>query len=121
MRKIELGLCALLALAGLAHLGGTLAGYQAGTEVFVWSISGSAFVFTVVFLHVLRIQRPQDRAVASAAILGTLVWIGIALGFGAAVGNIADPRALTHVVLSAALLVLAARRWKASRPAPTTA
>jgi uncharacterized BrkB/YihY/UPF0761 family membrane protein len=109
MRRVELGLCVLLALGGLAHLGGTFAGYEAGTEMFVWSVSATAFVFTIVFLHVLRILRPSDLPVAYAAVVTTIVWIVIALGFGSAVGDVADPRALTHVIISAALLLFAVR------------
>lgn len=104
MRIVELILCGLLALAALAHLGGTLAGYELGTEIFVWSVSATCFVFLLVFVHVLRIYRPGDRPVRLAAIAGSVVWIGLALAFGAAVGDILDPRALTHAVITFGLL-----------------
>lgn len=104
MRTVELVLCALLALAGLAHLGGTIAGYEPGSEIFVWSLSATGFVFLLVFLHVLRVYRPADRPVRAAATVASIAWIGLALAFGAAVGDVADPRALTHAALTLALL-----------------
>ena len=110
-RIIELGLCTLLALGGLAHLGGTLVGYEPGTEVFVWSLSAAAFVFTVVFLHALRIAHPTDGWIAAGAITATIAWIVLAFAFGAATGDILDPRALIHVVIALLLLVMAVRGW----------
>jgi len=118
MRKLELALCALLALAGLGHAAGTFAGYPIGSETFVWSLSTTAFVFTIVFLHWLRIRRPQDGQVAAGAIVTTAVWIGLALMFGASIGAVGDPRVLIHVAVSAALLFTALRGWRASRPMP---
>lgn len=97
-------LCALLALGGMGHLVGTIIGYQPGTEVFVWSLSATCFVFLLVFLHVLRVYRPQDKPVKVAASVGSVAWISLALAFGAAVGNVTDPRALMHAVVTAGLL-----------------
>lgn len=105
MRKVELTLCGLLALGGGGHLLGTITGYQPGTEVFVWSLTATCFVFLLVFLHALRIYRPKDRPVKVAASVASVAWIALALAFGAAVGNLADPRALMHAVVTAGLLL----------------
>jgi hypothetical protein len=105
MKKLEFVLCGLLALGGVGHLIGTITGYEPGTEVFVWSLAGSTLTFLIVYLHVLRVRRGDDRPLAIAAAVSTAAWIGLALGFGAAVGDVADPRALMHVVVSLALLV----------------
>lgn len=113
MKAVELVLCGLLALGGLGHLYGTLTGYEPGSDVFVWSLTASCFVFLLVFLHVLRIQRPDDRPVMAAASLASVAWIALALAFGAAVGDIADPRALMHAVVTLALLVTTALGWRA--------
>lgn len=110
MRVFELGLCALLALAGLGHLTGTFLFYTAGTEVFVWSLSASVFVFAIVFLHIVRIRRPDDVPIRNAAIVFSLVWIVLAFLFALAEGNPTDPRALMHIVASAGLVVTAIRR-----------
>jgi len=110
MRVFELGLCALLALAGLGHLTGTFLFYTAGTEVFVWSLSASAFVFTIVFLNIVRIRRPDDVPIGNASIVFSLLWIVLAFLFALAEGNPADPRALMHIMTSAGLTVTALRQ-----------
>ena len=118
MKRLDYGLCALLALGGLGHLIGTFAGYAPGTEVFAWSLSGSAFAFTLVFLNVLRIRRPGDRVLALGAAVSTLVWAVIALLFGQAIGAVADPRVLMHVAAALGLVAMAvssSRSWK-TRP-----
>ncbi len=112
MRTVELILCGLLALGGLGHLFGTITGYPPGSEVFVWSLTATGFVFLLVFLHVLRIYRPKDVPVRAAASLASVAWIGLALAFGAASGNIADPRALMHVIVTLGLLVTSLFGWR---------
>jgi hypothetical protein len=105
MKRLELILVGLLALAGTGHLLGTLTEYPLGSEVFVWSLAAVGYVYLVVFLHMLRITRPDDRPVMLGATVATLAWIGLALGFGVAIGNIADFRGLLHATISAALIV----------------
>ena len=109
MKKLELTLCLLLALAGTGHVAGTLAGYEFGTEVFVWSLSATDFVFTVVFLHHVRILRPGDRLIAMGAAVATSVWICLALLLRFSIGALADPRVMIHILTSLALLVTALR------------
>ena len=60
MKAVEYGLCALLALGGLGHLAGTLMGYEPGTEIFAWSLSASAFVFTLVAIRSPKQPAPQS-------------------------------------------------------------
>ena len=110
MRAFEIGLCALLALAGLGHLTGTFLFYTAGTEVFVWSLSASAFVFAIVFLHAVRILRPEDALIGNAAFVFSLIWVVLAFLFALAEGNPADPRALMHIVASGGLAITALRQ-----------
>lgn len=105
MKRLEYVLIGLLALGGTGHLIGTLTGYPQGTEVFVWSLTAVCYVFLLVFLQALRINRLNDRPVMVAATVATLAWLILALWFGAAIGNIADIRALMHAGVSAALLV----------------
>jgi uncharacterized BrkB/YihY/UPF0761 family membrane protein len=95
----------MLALSATGHLIGTLTEYQWGTEIFVWSLTAVGFVFLVVFLHVLRIGRRDDRPVMVAATIATAAWVVLALGFGDAIGNILDFRALIHSGVSTALLL----------------
>lgn len=116
MKLLEYILCFALALFGLAHLIGTFAGYEFGSETMVWSISATAFVFTIVFLHVLRIRRPHDLPIAMGSIVTTIVWIGIALAFGASADGIGDLRVVLHVAASLGLIVLAAMRLAKQSP-----
>lgn len=104
MKRLEFVLVGLLALGATGHLIGTLTGYQWGTEVFVWSLTAVCYVFLIVFLQLLRINRPDDRPVVIAATAATAAWMVLALGFGDAIGNILDFRALMHAGVSAALL-----------------
>jgi hypothetical protein len=110
VKKLEYGLCALLALGGAGHLAGTFAGYEPGTETFAWSLSASAFVFTLVALHLLRLGRPGDWPLALTASVATLAWAAVALMFGRAIGDVLDPRVLIHVAVSLLLAALALRR-----------
>ena len=109
MKAVEYGLCALLALGGLGHLAGTLMGYEPGTEIFAWSLSASAFVFTLVALHLLRLGRSADRPLAVVAIVATSAWVAVAILFGLAIGGVGDPRVLMHVVVSLLLVATGAR------------
>lgn len=93
MRILEWTLIGLLALGAVGHLVGTFTGYVVGSEVFVWSLTGVAFVFLIVFLQALRVTRPHDHAVKIGATVATGVWLVLALTFGHAVGNIWDFRA----------------------------
>jgi hypothetical protein len=110
MRAFEFGLCVLLALAGLGHLTGTFLFYTAGTDIFVWSLSASAFVFAIVFLHAVRILRPEDALIGNAAIVFSLIWVALAFLFALAEGNPADPRALMHIAASGGLAITALRQ-----------
>lgn len=113
MKKFQYVLCVLLALAGLGHLVGTFIAYRGGSDVFVWSLSATAFTWTIVFLHALRIQRPTDRPVRVGALICSAVWIVLALMFGLAERNIFDPRVMMHVVVTLLLMVASF-----SRPSP---
>lgn len=105
MERLEWLLVGLLAIGAVGHLFGTFTGYAPGTEVFVWSLTAVFYVFTVVFLQVLRIVRKNDRWITLGASAATAAWVVLALAFGLAVGNLWDPRALMHAGVSAALLV----------------
>ena len=110
MKRFEYALCGLLMLSAIGHFIGTFTGYQIGTEVFVWSLSATAFAIAVVFLNILRIQRPDDRPIRWGAVGFALAWAVLALMFGASQGSFFDPRALTHAALSLALAVTGAFR-----------
>ena len=109
MTTIERVLAWLLAVSGALHVMGTFAGYPSGSEVFVWSLAATLAVFLLVAINLMRINRPQDRTLAVVSAIGCIIWAGLALGFGHAIGNIVDPRALIHAVLSLALAAFSMR------------
>jgi hypothetical protein len=97
-------MCGLLALGALGHLYGTFDGYQLGSEVFVWSLSATAFTLAVVTFNVLA--RSGDRTLLAAAMMSAIAWAILALMFGAAIGNVFDPRAIAHALPSFVLAAL---------------
>lgn len=104
MKRLQLILTGLLALGAVGHLIGTLTGYPWGSEIFVWSLTAVGYVALIVFLQILRINRPSDQPVMIAATMATAAWVLLALAFGAAIGNVFDFRALMHAGVSAGLL-----------------
>jgi hypothetical protein len=104
MRKMQYAFCGSLALAGAGHLLGTFLAYEPGTDVFVWSLSATAFTWTVVFLHVLRIQRSEDQPIWLAALVTSTLWLCFVIMFGLAEGDLLDPRVLMHGVSTALLI-----------------
>ncbi|WEZ85609.1 hypothetical protein P6U16_26750 (plasmid) [Rhizobium sp. 32-5/1] len=113
MNVIRYVMCALLALGALGHLYGTFSGYPLGSEVFVWSLSATAFTLAVVTFNLMACS--GDRFPVVAAMVSAAVWAALALGFGSAVGNIFDPRAVIHAVPSIMLATLDAKSlWDSS-------
>jgi hypothetical protein len=103
MNIVRYIMCGLLTLGALGHLYGTFDGYQIGSEVFVWSLSATAFTLAVVAFNILA--RSGDGALLVAAMVSAFAWAVLATMFGAAVDNMLDPRAIAHAVPS---LILAA-------------
>lgn len=104
MNKLQYLACIILALSGAGHFVGTFLAYQLNTDVFVWSLAASAFTWTVVFLHVLRIRRPDDRPIWIGALITSAAWLVVVILFGLAEGNPLDPRVLMHAVSTALLM-----------------
>lgn len=104
MAKAIDGVFALLLLIGAAlHAYGTVTNYQPGTEIFVWSLSGSLAAILVAVLNLLRRGHPRDKALALTSAVASVAWAAIALAFGAAIGNMLDPRVLWHAIAALAL------------------
>lgn len=97
-------MCALLAFGALGHLYGTFDGYPFGSEVFVWSLSATAFTFAVVTFNMLA--RSGDSVLLVAGLVSACTWGVLAIAFGAAIGNVLDPRAIAHAVPSFVLVAL---------------
>lgn len=96
--------CLLLGLSGLGHLYGTFLFYVPGTDTFVWSLSATAFVGAVIVFNLFALSGRRSHLLAAA--VASLIWTGLALGFGQSIGNVADPRVLAHAVSAAALAAI---------------
>ncbi len=94
----------LLILAACGHSVGTILWTPYMSGLFVWSLGSSLAAFVLAALHLVRAGRPADRPLASIAGVGTACWIAVALGFGISIGNLVDPRVMTHVLISCVLV-----------------
>lgn len=110
MAKALDGIFALLLLIGaLLHGYGTISAYEPGTEIFVWSLSATLAAALIAVLNLLRRSRRGDRVLALICLVASLAWVGLALGFGAAIGNMLDPRVLWHAIAALALALFSLR------------
>jgi hypothetical protein len=99
----------LLVLGAALHAFGSVTGYGTQPELLVWSLSGTLAALLLAVLNLIRAGRPTDRALALVCLVGSIAWIAVALGFGAAIGNVLDPRALIHAVNAGALAAFSVR------------
>lgn len=92
MRRMR-GFDRFLVLGSLLHAGGSWVGYRANPELLVWALSGSV----------------AGLLLAWVGFAGGVAWVCVALGFGFAIGNPLDPRALIHAVNAALLCAMSIR------------
>ena len=105
----------LLVVGGLLHAWGSWTGYRSSPELLLWAWSGSLAALLLAALNLLRVTRPHDRALAWVSFAGCLAWIAVALGFGKAIGNVLDPRALIHAINAALLAAMSLRTVRLGR------
>jgi hypothetical protein len=101
---IDVVLGILLLLGAAAHACGSFAVHPTGSEILVWSLSGSALAGLLAILNLVRTARPQDRTLAWICAGGCLLWAFVGIGFGLAIDRLLDPRVVFHVVVGAALV-----------------
>jgi hypothetical protein len=96
MKYLDKTLCALLLLGSVLHVFGTLTTYAAFTEVWVWSLGSSLAAGLIAILNWLRAARANDRVLVAVIMVASLLWVAVDLGFGTAIGNVADFRVIWH-------------------------
>jgi hypothetical protein len=111
MKRIDLFFGWLLVLGALLHAFGSWTGYRSSPELLVWALSGSLAALLVATLNIFRVGRPTDRSIAVASFLGSIAWGAVAVGFGFAIGNVRDPRAMIHAVNAAVLAMFSFRTF----------
>ena len=108
-RKIDQIFAGLLLIGAILHAFGSVANYPKGSQIMVWALSGSLAAGLLAVLNLVRAGRPADHTLAWITFFGSLCWVAIAIGFGAAIGNVYDPRPLWHAVSAFALAVFSLR------------
>jgi hypothetical protein len=97
-RAIDRLFGALLLIGACLHGIGALRAYPPGSDTLVWSLSGSLAAGLLAVLNLVRADRPADHVLAWITLVGSLCWVAIAVAFGAAIANVADPRVLWHAI-----------------------
>jgi hypothetical protein len=108
---------ALLLVGGALHAFGSISAYPRGSDVLVWALSGSLAAILLAVLNLVRASRPQDRTLAWITFCGSLCWAAVALAFGMAIGNVADPRVLWHAISALVLAAFSVRTAIGSKTA----
>jgi len=99
----------LLVVGGLLHAGGSWHAFHNDPPQLLWALSGSLAALLVAALNLLRAGRPTDRPLAWVSFASSVAWGAVAVGFGAVIGHLADPRAVIHAVNAAVLAGLSLR------------
>jgi hypothetical protein len=99
----------LLLVGTVGHTIGTILWTQPMSALFIWSLGSSLSTALLGTLNLVRAGRPRDKTLAVITAIGTAC-LGIhAFAFGVSIGNVLDPRALFHMVVSAVLVLFSLR------------
>lgn len=98
----------LLVLAAAGHTVGTILWTKPMSGIFIWSLGSSLAAGLLATSNIIRAGRPYDKTLAVIAAIGTTCWAVVAFGFGMSIGNVFDPRPLSHVIISIALVIFSA-------------
>ncbi|WP_224701957.1 hypothetical protein [Devosia aquimaris] len=95
-------LSGLLLVGALLHAWGCLVAFKARTPERAWSLGSAGFAAMLSVLAWLLAGR-DDPALAWVVAGGCALWLLTVSAFGRAIGNLADPRVLYHLVVTVAL------------------
>ena len=106
----------LLVLAAGGHTVGTILWTKPMSGIFIWSLGSSLAAFLLATLNIVRAGRPEDKTLAVITAIGTTCWAAVAFSFGMSIGNVFDPRPLSHVIISIVLVIFSALTlWRLSQ------
>lgn len=94
----------LLILAACGHTVGTIMWTQPMSGIFIWSLGSSLAALLLGSLNIVRAGRPEDKTLAAITTIGTACWALVAWAFGMSMGNVLDPRPLSHTIISIVLI-----------------
>jgi hypothetical protein len=109
MKNVDRIFGALLLVGAVLHVYGSISSYPLGSPELVWALSGSLACALTAVLNLVRAARSEDMTIAWIAFVASICWVAVAVGFGAAIGNLIDPRVLWHAVAALALTVYSLR------------
>ena len=109
MKTLDRLFGALLLVGSVLHAYGSISFYPARSPELVWALSGSLAGGLTAVLNLVRAGRPADYTLAWIAFGASLCWAAVVFGFGAAIGNLIDPRVLWHGISALALAAFSLR------------
>ena len=95
----------LLVLGAAGHTVGTFMWTQPMSGIFIWSLGAALAAALLGVLNIVRAGRPEDKTIAAITTVGTACWALVAFCFGRSIGNLLDPRPLSHMIISAVLVI----------------
>lgn len=98
-------LAVLLLIGALLHAWGSLLAFPPNTPERAWSLGAGGLAILVSALGWIVASR-EDAVLAYSVAGGCIAWMATVGAFGRAIGNLADPRVLYHLVVASALAVL---------------
>lgn len=93
----------ILILGGLLHGMGSFVMYKSAHMTLLWSLCASLLAMLIAAINLLRVERPTDRPLAWICFAGSLSWAAATFAAGMMIGNIFNPRPLTHWVTALVL------------------
>ena len=109
MRNVDRAFGWLLVVGAILHSIGSVVALRKDPGVLVWALSGSLAALLVAALNLMRVNRPRDRTLAWVSAAGSIAWTLVAIGFGASIGHVLDPRAMYHAIAGIVLAAFSLR------------
>ena len=103
MKLVDRIFAVVLIVGGLLHGVGSYLGYRHEPITMFWALNASTLAVLIGVLNLLRVVRPGDRPLAWICFASSLAWAIGAFIFGLLMGNVFDPRPMTHFISSLAL------------------
>ncbi len=105
MKTVDRVFGSLLVASTLMHCVGCLMAFlHTNPDMLLWTEGAGIGGLLLAAVNLLRVNRPQDYALAWVSAAGCVAWIILVVAFGVRIGNIFYPRALIHSLVALALL-----------------
>lgn len=105
MLMLDRALSVLMLVGAVGHTFGSLKFYHDQPQTRFWALNGTLVILFVAAINLLRSVRPGDHVLAWLAAGCSALYVGVAIGFGMLIGNVADPRAVGFALVALGLTV----------------